>query len=49
MRQVVVVEPGGPEVLTLQEAEQPDPGLNPLKFLKMPLLPRYTEQEDLMG
>lgn len=26
MRQVVVVEPGGPEVLTLQEAEQPDPG-----------------------
>jgi NADPH:quinone reductase-like Zn-dependent oxidoreductase len=26
MRQVVVVEPGGPEALTLQEAEEPDPG-----------------------
>src|SRR6056300_1660271 len=26
MRQVVVVEPGGPEVLTLKEVEQPDPG-----------------------
>ena len=26
MRQVVVLEPGRPEVMTLQEAEQPKPG-----------------------